>query len=86
MNTHLVGIFGVPFGRWEQRAVILLPEQPVLPFPMGWDKGLRWLPHYGGWFIWKEFKGASKSTNLLIALMFILFILGLALIITSGGN
>jgi hypothetical protein len=39
-----------------------------------------------GVFIWKEFKGASKSTNLLIALMFILFILGLALIITSGGN
>ena len=28
----------------------------------------------------------SKSTNLLIALMFVLFFLGLALIITSGGN
>ena len=38
----------------------------------------------GGVYL-EEFKGASKSTNLLIALMFILFILGLALIITSGG-
>jgi glucose uptake protein len=28
----------------------------------------------------------SKSTNLLIVLMFVLFFLGLALIITSGGN
>lgn len=72
MNTHLVGILGVPFGRWEQRAVILLPEQPVLPFPMGWDKGLRWLPHYGGVYL-EGIQRGSKSTNLLIALMFVLF-------------
>lgn len=63
MNTHLVGSLGVPFGRWEQRAVILLPEQPVLPFPMGWDKGLRWLPHYGGCLFGRNSKGLL---NLLI--------------------
>ena len=60
--------WGVPFGRWEQRAVILLPEQPVLPFPMGWDKGLRWLPHYGGYL--EGIQRGSKSTNLLIVFRF----------------
>ena len=74
----------MPFGRWEQRAVILLPEQPVLPFPMGWDKGLRWLPHYGGYL--EGIQRGFKSTNLLIVLMFVLFFLGFALFITSGGN
>lgn len=64
MNTHVWLVFlGVPFGRWEQRAVILLPEQPVLPFPMGWDKGLRWLPHYGGCLFGRNSKGLL---NLLI--------------------
>jgi glucose uptake protein len=39
-----------------------------------------------GVFIWKEFRGASKSVNVLLGLMFLLFIAGLACIIISGGN
>lgn len=39
-----------------------------------------------GVFVWKEFKGAPKSANRLLALMFILFIGGLSLIVLSGGN
>ena len=39
-----------------------------------------------GVFVWKEFKGADRVTNLLLSLMFILFIAGLAAIIISGGN
>lgn len=39
-----------------------------------------------GVFIWKEFSGASKSVNVLLGLMFLLFIAGLACIIISGGN
>jgi glucose uptake protein len=37
-------------------------------------------------FIWREFKGAGKNVNVLLGLMFILFISGLVLIILSGGN
>ena len=33
-----------------------------------------------------EFKGASKSINLLLVFMLILFLSGLGLIIISGGN
>ncbi|MDD2607365.1 MAG: multidrug DMT transporter permease, partial [Lascolabacillus sp.] len=39
-----------------------------------------------GVFIWKEFKGAPKSTNTLLTMMFILFIAGLSLIVISGGS
>lgn len=39
-----------------------------------------------GVFIWKEFKGAQKGVNGLLAIMFCFFIAGLALVIISGGN
>jgi len=39
-----------------------------------------------GVFIWKEFKGADSRTGLLLAVMFLFFILGLASIIVSGAN
>ena len=61
-------------------------KYPTSVISYGLGQGATMVAALWGVFIWKEFKGASKSTNLLIALMFILFILGLALIITSGGN
>lgn len=39
-----------------------------------------------GVFIWKEFKGSAKIVNILLALMFVLFVSGLTLIVISGGN
>ena len=39
-----------------------------------------------GIFIWKEFKGASRTTIWLLTFMFILFITGLSFIVYSGGN
>lgn len=37
-----------------------------------------------GVFIWKEFKGAPKGTNALLAIMFILYIIGLVMITYSN--
>ena len=39
-----------------------------------------------GVFIWKEFKGSDKKTDMLLGVMFLFFIAGLGLIILSGGN
>lgn len=39
-----------------------------------------------GIFIWKEFKGSSRTVNILLACMFVLFISGLGAIIISGAN
>lgn len=38
-----------------------------------------------GVFIWKEFKGAKKSVNALLAAMFCLFVAGLALVIVANN-
>jgi len=37
-----------------------------------------------GVFIWKEFKGSSKGTNALLAIMFVLFLAGIISIIYAG--
>ena len=39
-----------------------------------------------GVFIWKEFKGSDSKTNALLAIMFLFFIAGLAMIVVAGGN
>lgn len=36
-----------------------------------------------GVFVWKELKGATKGTNVLVAFMFIFFLAGLSLLVTS---
>lgn len=36
-----------------------------------------------GVFVWKEIKGASKATNFMIAAMFVFFLAGLSLLVTS---
>ena len=38
-----------------------------------------------GVFIWKEFKGSTKSVNQLLALMFIFFLVGLGMIVVAGN-
>ena len=38
---------------------------------------------FWGVFIWKEFKGAPKGTNGLLAAMFLLYLIGLAILIAS---
>ena len=49
----------------------------------GLGQGATMVAAFWGVFIWKEFKEAPVGTNRLIALMFISFIIGLALIITA---
>ncbi len=39
-----------------------------------------------GVFIRKEFRGADRKTNWLLAVMFLFFIAGLGCIIVAGGN
>ncbi|NLB93351.1 MAG: multidrug DMT transporter permease, partial [Bacteroidales bacterium] len=37
-----------------------------------------------GVFIWKEFKNSPKGTNGMLAVMFVLFVIGIVLIIYAG--
>jgi glucose uptake protein len=49
----------------------------------GLGQGATMVAAIWGVFIWKEFKGAPKGTNLLIGLMFLFFIVGISLIILA---
>ena len=49
----------------------------------GLGQGATMIAAIWGVFVWKEFKNASKSTNALIGLMFLSFIIGLGIIIIA---
>lgn len=51
----------------------------------GLGQGATMVAAFWGVFIWREFRNAPSGTNSLIGLMFAGYILGLALIIRSGG-
>ena len=49
----------------------------------GLGQGATMIGAFWGVFIWKEFKGAPKGTSDLLAAMFLLYLLGLAILIAS---
>ena len=86
LSTHSVGILGgIIWGVGTVLSYIAAGKAgPAISYALG--QGAPMIAALWGVFIWKEFKGASKPVNLLLTLMFILFIAGLAMIVVSGGN
>ena len=86
MRMHLVGILGgIIWGLGTALSYIAAGTAgPAISYALG--QGAPLIAALWGVFIWKEFKGASRFTYLLLTLMFILFIVGLSLIVISGGS
>jgi glucose uptake protein len=86
LSTHSVGILGgIIWGVGTALSYIAAGKAgPAISYALG--QGAPMIAALWGVFIWKEFKGASKQVNLLLTLMFILFIAGLAMIVLSGGS
>lgn len=86
LRTHSVGILGgLIWGVGTALSYIAAGKAgPAISYALG--QGAPMIAALWGVFIWKEFKGSTKSVNLLLTLMFILFIAGLAMIVVSGGN
>jgi glucose uptake protein len=57
---------------------------PAISYGLG--QGATMVAAFWGVFIWREFREAPPGTKRLIALMFLGYILGLAMIIMSGGQ
>jgi glucose uptake protein len=85
-STHAVGILGgIIWGLGTSLSYIATGEAgAAISYALG--QGATMVAAFWGVFIWKEFKGASKSVNLLLFLMFLLFTSGLALIIVAGNQ
>jgi glucose uptake protein len=81
-RLHLIGILGGMIWSIGMTFNIIAAEQAGFAISYGLGQGATMVAAFWGVFIWKEFKGA-KGVNGLLTAMFLLFIVGLTLIILS---
>ena len=84
-KTHLVGMLGGVIWCLGTALSYITAEKagPAVSYALG--QGAPMIAAIWGVFIWKEFKGAGKKVYGLLALMFCLFIAGLACIVIAGN-
>ncbi|MBN1789379.1 MAG: multidrug DMT transporter permease [Bacteroidales bacterium] len=81
---HLAGILGGMIWALGTALSLIAAGKAGYAISFGLGQGATLIGALWGVFIWKEFKAAPKGTNLLLALMFLLFVAGLGLIIIAG--
>ncbi|RZS95300.1 GRP family sugar transporter [Cecembia calidifontis] len=85
LPVHLVGILGGIIWCVGMSFSIIAAEKAGPAISYGLGQGATMVAAFWGVFIWREFKAAPKGTNLLLSGMFVLFILGLGLIVYAGA-
>lgn len=83
-KTHLMGVLGGIIWCVGMSFSMIAAGKAGYAISYGLGQGATLVAALWGVFIWKEFKGASKSVNLLLLFMFICFFSGIALIIIAG--
>ena len=84
-STHLVGVLGGVIWCLGTAFSYIAAGKAGAAISYALGQGAPMIAAIWGVFIWKEFKGSSKATNWLLALMFAFFIGGLACVIVAGG-
>ena len=84
-TIHFVGILGGLIWGLGNGISLVAAGKAGAAISYGLGQGATLVSALWGILIWKEFKGAPKSAAVLNALMFVLFIGGLALIIQAGN-
>jgi glucose uptake protein len=82
-RLHLIGVLGGAIWGVGMSFSIIAAGTAGFAISYGLGQGATMVAAFWGVFIWKEFKEAPVGTNRLITLMFMSFIIGLALIITA---
>ncbi|HEX2394839.1 MAG TPA: multidrug DMT transporter permease [Bacteroidales bacterium] len=82
---HLAGLLGGMIWAVGTSLSLIAAGKAGYAISFGLGQGATLIGALWGVFIWKEFKAAPKGTNLLLALMFLLFVAGLGLIIVAGA-
>ncbi len=85
-STHMVGVLGGVIWTLGTACSYIAAGKAGAAISYALGQGAPMIAAIWGVFIWKEFKGADKRTNLLLGLMFLFFLAGLGFIIISGGN
>jgi glucose uptake protein len=84
-KSHLSGVIGGMVWALGTSLSLLAAGKAGYAISFGLGQCATMIGALWGVFIWKEFKGANKSVKLLLTLMFLLFTLGLALLIIAGS-
>lgn len=84
LSVHLTGVLGGVIWNTGMAMSILASEKAGFAISYGLGQGATLIAALWGVFIWKEFKGASKSVNNLILFMFLAYLAGLALLVYAG--
>ena len=82
-KTHLVGMLGGAIWCLGTALSYITAEKAGAAISYALGQGAPMVAAIWGIFIWKEFKGARKGVTGLLALMFVLFLAGLACIVAA---
>jgi glucose uptake protein len=82
-RLHLIGILGGFIWCFGMTMSLIAAEQAGFAISYGLGQGATMVAAAWGVFIWKEFENAPQGTGRLIAAMFVLFIVGLGMIIAA---
>ena len=84
LSIHLVGVLGGIIWGIGNSLNLIAAGKAGAAISYGLGQGATLVAALWGVFIWKEFKDAPKGTNSILAMMFILFLIGIMSIIYAG--
>jgi glucose uptake protein len=84
LPIHLVGILGGIIWGIGNSLSLIAAGKAGAAVSYGLGQGATLVAALWGVFIWKEFKNAPKGTNLMLTIMFLLFVSGIISIIYAG--
>ncbi len=84
LGVHLTGVIGGVIWNIGMSMSVIASGKAGFAISYGLGQGATLIAALWGVFIWKEFKGASKSVNNLIFMMFLAYMAGLALLVYAG--
>lgn len=84
-SVHLIGVLGGSIWGLGNLFNLIAAGKAGPAISYGLGQGATLVAALWGVLIWKEFKDSSRSVNSLIVAMFLLFVIGLGLVILAGG-
>jgi len=84
LSIHMVGIFGGIIWGIGNSLNLIAAGRAGAAISYGLGQGATLVAALWGVFIWKEFRDAPKGTRPMLAVMFVLFLLGIFSIIYAG--
>jgi glucose uptake protein len=84
LRLHTVGILGGVIWGVGMSFAIIAGDTAGYAISYGLGQGATMVAAFWGVFIWREFREAPQGTNRLLALMFVLFVIGLSLIVYAN--